>query len=151
MKTAQVQTRFGSLVLSEEAGALVSLAWGKNDKTTDKPTPLLAQAINQLQDYFDGKRQSFDLPLNPAGTVFQKKVWKSLMAIPYGETRRYGDVARAVKTAPRAVGMGCGRNPLPILIPCHRVVASDGTLGGYSGGKGLETKAELLDLEQRCV
>jgi len=148
MKTAQVETPFGSLVLSEKDGALISLAWGKNGKGTGQPTPLLAQAIHQLQDYFAGKRQSFDLPLNPAGTAFQKKVWKNLSAIPYGETRRYGDVARAIKSAPRAVGMGCGRNPLPILIPCHRVVASDGTLGGYSGGKGLETKAGLLDLEQ---
>ncbi|MBT5753173.1 MAG: methylated-DNA--[protein]-cysteine S-methyltransferase, partial [Rhodospirillaceae bacterium] len=132
----------------EENGALTSLAWGKNNEGTSAPTPLLAQAIHQLQDYFAGKRQSFDLPLNPTGTAFQKKVWENLSAIPYGETRRYGDVARAIKSAPRAVGMGCGQNPLPILIPCHRVVASDGTLGGYSGGEGLETKAGLLDLEQ---
>ncbi len=148
MEIAQVETPVGWLVLREKDGALVSLKWGKEKRDLGRPTPLLARATRQLKDYFAGKRHSFDLPLNPAGTAFQKRVWKSLVAIPYGETRPYGEVARLIKSAPRAVGMGCGKNPLPILIPCHRVVASNGALGGYSGGKGLETKAGLLELEQ---
>lgn len=102
----------------------------------------------QLREYFDGKRTAFDLALHPKGTPFQKAVWKALLTIPYGETRSYGDIARAVgrPAAVRAVGMANGRNPLPIVVPCHRVIGAGGTLVGYGGG--LPVKQALLDHER---
>ena len=104
---------------------------------------------DQLQDYFDGTRATFDLKLAPHGTAFQRKVWDALCAIPAGETRTYRDIADAVGCrAARAIGQANGANPIPILIPCHRVVAADGSLGGYSGGDGAPTKRYLLDLER---
>jgi methylated-DNA-[protein]-cysteine S-methyltransferase len=104
-----------------------------------------------LQDYFDGKRLTFDLPLAPHGSAFQKRVWAALCAIPPGETRSYADIARVIGSAPRAIGGANGANPIPIIIPCHRVVAADGSLGGYSGGDGPATKQYLLDLERRSL
>ena len=104
----------------------------------------------QLGEYFIGRRQRFDLPLDLRGTAFQKRVWDALRAIPLGETRTYGEIARAVGAPAQAVGQACGANPLPILIPCHRVRAADG-LGGYCGsseeGWGLAMKRRLLALE----
>ena len=102
----------------------------------------------QLREYFEGKRTEFDLLLHPKGTPFQKAVWKALMKIPYGETRSYGDVAKAVgrPTAVRAVGLANGRNPLPIVVPCHRVIGASGKLVGYGGG--LPVKQALLDRER---
>ena len=101
----------------------------------------------QLREYFDGKRTVFELKLHPKGTPFQKAVWKALAAIPYGETRTYGEIARAVgrPTAVRAVGQANGQNPLPIVVPCHRVIGADGSLTGFGGG--LPTKRALLELE----
>lgn len=110
------------------------------------PTPLLIEARAQLAAYFAGTRREFALPLAPAGTPFQRRVWAALAAIPYGETRTYGALARALASGPRAIGGACGRNPLPIVVPCHRVLASAG-LGGYSGGNGGTTKTALLRLE----
>lgn len=140
-------TRFGDLTITEEEGALVSLDWGWARDVEE--TPLLATARDQVYAWCDGTRRRFDLPLRPQGTAFQQRVWAALLAIPYGETRTYGDLAKDLKTAPRAIGLGCGRNPLPILIPCHRVIASTGGLGGYSGDGGVETKKALLDLERK--
>jgi len=102
----------------------------------------------QFREYFQGKRTEFDLRLHPKGTPFQKAVWQALLEIPYGETRSYGDIARAVgrPTAVRAVGLANGRNPLPIVVPCHRVIGADGALTGYGGG--LARKQKLLDLER---
>jgi len=102
----------------------------------------------QLREYFQGRRTAFDLRLHPKGTPFQQAVWKALLNIPYGETRTYGDVARAVgrPTAVRAVGLANGRNPLPIVVPCHRVIGADGKLVGYGGG--LPVKQALLDRER---
>lgn len=109
--------------------------------------PLLQQAIEQLQHYLAGTRQRFDLPLHLCGTPFQQAVWQALQEIPFGETRSYAQLAAAVgrPRATRAVGTAMGSNPLPILIPCHRVVRSDRTLGGYRGG--LAMKQDLLRLE----
>jgi O-6-methylguanine DNA methyltransferase len=108
---------------------------------------VLREAAEQLQRYFSGKGHSFDLPLDIHGTPFQQAVWKALLEIPYGETRSYAQVAAAVgrPRAARAVGMANGANPLPIVIPCHRVICSDGSLGGYGGGLAL--KEALLRLE----
>jgi methylated-DNA-[protein]-cysteine S-methyltransferase len=108
---------------------------------------LLIEARRQFEDYFDGRRRDFDLPLKAAGSPFQKRVWTAMRDIPYGEVRYYGDLARQLGSGPRAIGGACGRNPLPVIVPCHRIIAADGSLGGYSGMHGLETKQFLLTLE----
>ena len=112
------------------------------------PTEMTERTVRQLREFFDGKRKDFELPLEPKGTEFQKKVWAALCDIPYGETKSYKDVAAAVgsKKAFRAVGQANHNNPISIVIPCHRVIAADGGLGGYGGG--LETKIQLLKLEK---
>lgn len=145
MPQLSLHSPIGDLTLSEEDGRLVALDWGWGCQ--QEPTPLLESAKAQLEEYFDGRRQHFDLPLAPHGTAFQQRVWQALEEIPFGETRRYSQLAAALGSAPRAVGTACGRNPLPILIPCHRVVAIGGGLGGYSGMDGIETKRRLLVLE----
>ncbi|MBR3972679.1 MAG: methylated-DNA--[Oscillospiraceae bacterium] len=113
------------------------------------PAPLSDRAAGQLEEYFKGIRREFDLPLAPAGTPFQMAVWEALREIPYGETRSYGQIAAAIgkPKASRAVGMACNRNPIWIVIPCHRVVGSTGKLTGYEGG--LDMKHFLLELENR--
>lgn len=147
MPQLSLRTPLGDLTLSEEDGAIVALDWGRVER--QEATPLLTEARDQLQDYFDGQRSRFALPLAPHGTEFQRRVWEALRAIPPGETRSYVDVARLLASGPRAVGQANGRNPIPIIIPCHRVVAADGTIGGYSGLDGIATKRYLLDLERR--
>lgn len=149
MPQLSLLTNLGDLTISEEGGVIVALDWGRG--RDQQETPLLCRARDQLQDYFDGKRLTFDLPLAPHGSAFQKRVWAALCAIPPGETRSYADIARAIGSAPRAVGGANGANPIPIIIPCHRVVAADGSLGGYSGGDGPATKRYLLDLESRAL
>lgn len=136
----------GRLSLFEENGALAALDWGTK-RASGEPTTLLLEAKRQLAAYFAGKLHDFDLPLAPAGSPFERRVWQLMSAIPYGETRSYGDLAADLGAMPRAVGQACGRNPLPILIPCHRVLAAGGALGGYSGGRGVDTKRRLLILE----
>ena len=108
------------------------------------------RAAAQLGEWFDGRRERFDLPLAPIGTDFQRRVWAALEDVPYGATATYGDIARAIgqPTATRAVGAANGRNPIPIVVPCHRVVGADGSLTGYSGGSGLTTKRWLLGFER---
>lgn len=111
---------------------------------------LLDAARAQLADYFAGQRHQFDLPLNPQGTAFQKRVWQALLSIPYGKTTTYGQLAHLLMqpTASRAVGAAVGRNPVSIIVPCHRAVGADGSLTGYAGG--LDRKRHLLSLEQRA-
>lgn len=146
MPRLAVDSPLGRLTFFEEDGRLTALDWyGK--RSAGEPTPLLLEARRQLAAYFAGRRRGFDLPLAPAGSSFELRVWQLMSDIPYGETRTYGELARDLAAAPRAVGQACGRNPLPILIPCHRVLAADGRLGGYSGGQGAETKRRLLMLE----
>ena len=149
MPQLSLHTPLGEVTISEDGGAIVALDWGRG--RDQEATPLLRQARDQLQEYFDAKRMSFDLPLAPVGSDFQKRVWAALCAIPPGETRSYADIARAVGSAPRAVGGANGANPIPLFIPCHRVIAADGSLGGYSGGDGPATKRYLLDLESRAL
>lgn len=110
---------------------------------------ILARAAGQLSEYFEGKRESFDLPFDVEGTPFQMRVWKTLAKIPYGKTLSYREVARRIRSAKafRAVGTANGKNPLSIVVPCHRVIAADGSLGGYAGG--LATKSKLLELESK--
>lgn len=149
MPQLSLMTPLGDITLSEEDGAIVALDWGRGHDQT--PTPLLREARDQLHDYFDGRRLTFQLPLAPHGTPYQRRVWAALARIPAGQTRSYADIAREIASAPRAVGQANGRNPIPILIPCHRVVAADGTLGGYSGLDGPDTKRFLLDHEARAL
>jgi len=136
----------GALTIFEDKGAIVALEWGRADNASS--TPLLEKAKAQLNDYFDGKRTAFDLPLLPRGTPFQRSVWKQLSKIPFGAARTYGEVAKSVHSAPRAVGGACGKNPIPIIIPCHRVLGQGGKLTGYSGGDGVKSKQALLRLEK---
>lgn len=146
----------GVLDVREEGGVLVScervarrarrVAWAPG-RAPRPSSPLLAEAARQLDGYFAGDRRAFDLPLAPRGTPFQTRVWRALRAIPYGETRTYGDVARAVGAprASRAVGGANGRNPLPVIVPCHRVVGKSPGSGGF--GMGMAKKRLLLGIE----
>ena len=114
----------------------------------DDDAPLLVEAARQLAAYFAGELTTFDLPLAPRGTDYQVRVWEALRAVPYGSTATYGEIAARLGQVPgasRAVGLANGRNPIPVIIPCHRIVGADGTLTGYAGG--LERKRVLLDLE----
>lgn len=142
-------THLGEMGLGEEEGAITALYLPGRPvpRIISRPTPLLEEGRRQLLEYLAGERQTFDLPLAPAGTPFQREVWKALQTIPYGQTRSYGDIARQIgrPKAFRAVGMANHENPIPIFIPCHRVVGSDGSLTGYAGG--LELKKALLGLE----
>ena len=142
MPYMSLNSPFGPLTIYEDEGAIIALDWGWPPETIE--SPLLLQAIEQLEAYFDGTRQTFDLPLNPMGTPFQKRVWQVMSQIPFGQTRTYKDVAEELGTSPRAVGTACGRNPIPIIIPCHRIIGANGSLGGYSAMDGVETKLELL-------
>ena len=148
MPQLSLHSPVGDLTISEEEGAIVALDWGWGRDQTE--TPLLLRARAQLDEYFDGARTGFDLPLAPAGSDYQRRVWAALCRIPPAATRTYADIAREAGGSPRAVGGANARNPIPILIPCHRVVATGG-IGGYSGGDGLVTKRYLLDLEARAM
>ena len=134
----------GPLVVTETDGAITALGWGRAEPGDD--TSLLAEARRQLAEYFAGKRTAFDLPLAPEGSAFQRAVCDAMLAIPFGETRTYGEIAADLGASAQAVGNACGANPIPILIPCHRVLGATG-LGGYSGAGGIETKVALLRLE----
>lgn len=144
MRSLSILSPVGNLVIEEAAGALTAIRWA--DGTAGNGSPLLAEAARQLEAYFAGRLFDFDLPVRPAGSEFERRVWSAMQAIPFGETRCYGDLAAAVGSAPRAVGRACGRNPIPIVIPCHRVLGK-GWLGGYSGSGGVDTKQALLTLE----
>ena len=143
------ETPLGQIAVGEEERALVRL-WLPNQplpRLMPHKTPLLERAEGQILEYLNGQRQVFDLPLSPVGTEFQRKVWRALLDIPYGETESYGALAERVGCpgCARAVGLANRNNPLPILIPCHRVVGAKGQLTGYAGG--VELKQALLALE----
>lgn len=140
-----MNTPVGPLTLFEEDGAIVAIDFGRTPEGTD--TPLLRDAKAQLDRYFDRILEAFDLPIRPAGTQFEHAVWRHMSAIPYGKTQTYGYIAKVVESNPRVIGIACGRNPIPIIIPCHRVVGAGGKMTGYSGGSGIETKTALLALE----
>jgi len=144
MSSLSMPSPIGHLTIEERDEKIVAISWA--NRPAGNGSPLLAEVARQLQAYFDGKLSHFDLPLAPAGSPFEKRVWSAMQKIPYGETRCYGDLAAAISSAPRAVGGACGKNPIPIVIPCHRVLAKAG-LGGYSGAGGLDTKQVLLRLE----
>ena len=139
----------GMLTLIEEEQALTEVRFGSNIRDALlNDTPLLMQASRELEEYFRGERKAFTVPLSPRGTAFQKRCWDALCRIPYGETRTYAQQAAMIgnSKACRAVGMSNHRNPLPIFIPCHRVIGKNGTLTGYAGG--LTIKETLLNIER---
>ncbi len=140
-------TVLGSVTFVEEDGALLAITTHRPYEGIEQETALIKEANRQLSEYLKGERQMFDLPLNPRGTDFQKRVWRALCDIPYGETRSYKQIAEAIGNpkAVRAVGMANNRNPITIVVPCHRVIGADGKLVGYGGG--LEMKEFLLRLE----
>ena len=145
-----ISSPIGDLTLTEEEGALTGLYFGRLSRPGEEgPTALLEETARQLREYFAGQRREFDLPLRLRGTAFQMQVWQALQAIPYGEVRTYGEIARAIgkPKACRAVGMANHHNPISIIVPCHRVVGAGGSLTGYGGG--LENKRFLLELEKR--
>ncbi len=145
MPVLSLHSPLGDITLFEEDGSIVALEWGWS--SYQESSPILDKAKQQLDDYFDGKRTTFDLPLAPNGTDFQKRVWDKMLTIQSGDTLTYKEISDALKSAPRAVGGACGKNPIPIIIPCHRVLASNGGFGGYSGDGGIDTKKQLLTLE----
>ncbi len=149
--TMIIDSPVGRLSITEAGGAIVRIAWSDHEagepQAQPGETPLLARAAQQLSEYFAGTRRDFDLPLDPAGTPFQRRVWTEMARIPFGATESYGALARKTGSVARAVGGACGANPIPIVIPCHRVVAEGGGLGGFSGGTGPATKRALLELE----
>jgi len=146
----------GELKLVASGKGLVAILW-QNDRpervplaemVEDGEQKVLAEAERQLAEYFAGQRRGFELPLDMRGTRFQRDVWEALLGIPYGETRSYGELAKqlGVPDASRAVGAANGRNPISIVVPCHRVIGASGKLTGFAGG--LEVKARLLELER---
>ena len=144
MPLLSLHTPVGDLSIAEDNGAVVAIDWGWGRDQDE--TVLLRRAREQLHAYFDGALTLFDLPLSPVGSCYRQRIWSALCAIPYGETRSYVQIARVAGGSPRSVGGANGANPIPIVIPCHRVVATGG-IGGYSGGDGLPTKRWLLALE----
>ncbi len=144
MPQISLHTPVGDMTVSEEDGGVVAVDWGWGRDQDE--TALLRAARDQLDAYFDGALRDFDLPLAPVGSPYRRRVWQALCDIPYGETRTYGQIAAVAGGTARSVGQANGSNPIPIFIPCHRVVASTG-LGGYSGGEGVFTKRALLALE----
>ena len=151
-----MQSPIGKLHLVSDDKSLLSVGLGGPKpslkfKSGGEACAVLTEAVTQLEEYFRGERVKFNLPTKMNGTEFQLKAWRSLANIPYGKTISYREQAEKLGAgkAFRAVGSANGRNPLPIIVPCHRVVASDGTLGGYAGG--LKMKAQLLEIERRAI
>ena len=145
----RISSPIGDLQLYSDGENIVKIGF-PDEETKQAPEgndPVLQSCARQLEEYFHGTRRRFKLPLAPEGTEFQQKVWQALADIPFGQTRSYGDVARAIgkPRSVRAVGAANGRNPLPIVVPCHRVIGSDGSLTGFAGG--LAAKTRLLELE----
>ena len=143
------ETKIGKIGIRENGKYITDIIFSKSEEKTDNinETELIKAAFKQIKEYLDGDRKYFDLPIELMGTEFQKKVWNELRNIPYGQTKTYKDIALAIKNekACRAIGNANNKNPLPIIIPCHRVIGSNGKLVGYSGG--LDIKEKLLNIE----
>lgn len=149
MSHATCLSPLGPLTVTADDGAIVALNWG--EAACGLLDPLVRTAVEQLDAYFEGGLRHFSVALKPAGTAFQRRVWAVIAAIPFGETRSYAVLAAELGSGPRAVARACAASPIPVLIPCHRVIGADGSLTGYSGGSGLDTKAWLLRHEGAAV
>jgi len=151
MHAALIPSPIGPLYVEAEDGRLTRLYTDGHPAHTpaDPPTGVFAEVQRQLGEYFAGERTTFDLPLREHGTPFEQAVWARLRTIPYGETTTYGEIARELDSSPRAVGRANGRNQISIVVPCHRVIGSNGSLTGYAGG--IPTKQQLLDHERGQV
>lgn len=143
MAERSVQSALGTITVVEHDGAIAAIEWGREARDE---TNLLIEAERQLTAYFQHRLEKFDLPLAPSGDAFQQSVNALMQQIPYGQTRQYGDLSRDLGSMPQPVGNACGRNSIPIIIPCHRVVGASG-LGGFSAPGGVETKVALLKHE----
>lgn len=141
MYAVSLTTPVGEIVVAEEDDHIVRVRWSTESRQDE--TPLLRNAGEQIAAYFRNDLTAFDLPLRPGGSAFQRDVCDAMLAIPFGETRTYGELAEGLGVFAQAVGQACGHNPIPIIIPCHRVLGANG-LGGFSGGEGIETKMQLL-------
>ena len=152
MLSVSFYTKIGLLSISEANGSIVSLNWEEKEKKRQKngASNLLKDARRQVEAFLEGNQLVFNLPISPAGSVFQRQVYRQLSNICFGEVRTYGEVAKTIPSSPRAVGNACASNPLPIIIPCHRVLAKSG-LGGYSGPGGIKIKKFLLALESAVL
>lgn len=148
MARAYVPSPIGTLLLAAEGDRLTGVTIGAEGDTSDE-TPFLREAAAQFLAWFAGERIGFDLPLAPAATLRGPALRAGIEAIGYGEQASYGELARRIGSSPRAVGQACARNPLPIVVPCHRVIGAKGSIGHYSGGEGLITKRWLLGHEAR--
>ncbi len=145
-----LESPVGNIRVTAAGGAVSALDW--TDKQPRVPgTKILRDAARQLAEYFAGTRTEFFLRLAPVGTDHQKKVWAAMCEIPSGAVRSYGDIAREIGSSARAVGTACGKNPIPIIVPCHRILSTGGGIGGYSGRGGIATKRQLLALEGYAV
>ncbi|MEP2532071.1 methylated-DNA--[protein]-cysteine S-methyltransferase [Shimia sp.] len=147
MKQVWMNSPLGAMRIVEEGGAIVRLDWGGTPEPSPEGSELLREAKRQLSAYFSDERAPFDLPLRVAGSAFQKAVCDAMLAIPLGDTRTYGEIAKDLGAMPQAVGQACGGNPIPIIIPCHRVMGAKG-LTGFSGAGGVESKVWLLRHEK---
>ena len=146
MNSLSFNTSIGWITISEINDSIVSIKFGK--KKNQVKNAILIKLKKQIIEYTKGKRTKFSVKLNITGSVLQKKIWKQLSNISYGTTKTYGDIAKALRTSPRYVGNVCGQNNHLLVIPCHRVVRSDGALGGFSGLGGIKLKQKILQLEQ---
>lgn len=145
-----LETSIGRLYLEQEGDFLVSLGRaGDSEEDALQETPLLRRAAEEITEFLAGRRRDFDIPIHMKGTDFQKRVWQALLEIPYGETKSYGEIAARIGCpgGARAVGQACNRNPIMIIVPCHRVIGGNGRLVGFGGG--LDMKEKLLTLEQQ--
>lgn len=149
LQALTIKTQIGELTLFAQGDAIIALDWGQGMDAPRKTQSIaLNKAADVLANYFTtGKLDTTGLKLDPHGTAFQKRVWREMQKIKNGKTKTYGEIAATIKSGPRAVGGACAANPIPILIPCHRIIAANGKVGNYSGGDGSETKQFLLRLE----
>ena len=157
LERRQISTPYGPAILagdhSEDGFVLTAWGWGTFEGK-QSTHPVLVEAERQSEEYFEGKRHTFDVPLVKSATPFQQKLRQAMIDIPFGGVKTYGELAHEIGSAPRAIGQGCGRNPIPVIVPCHRVVGQGGSLVGYSlngtpNQEGLTMKAALVTQEQR--
>jgi methylated-DNA-[protein]-cysteine S-methyltransferase len=151
MSTSDLDSPTGPIRVFSDGGALVGITWIEPGTVLvpAEPDAVSRETAAQLAAYFEGRLTAFDLPVRyRGGSTFERAIWDAMRAIPWGETKTYGDLATLTDGVARAVGGACGRNPIPIVVPCHRVVGSDGRLVGFSGGAGVATKQWLLDFER---